>query len=81
MALISMSFKKIYRPTNSNLRTSSNTRNMNVDNTPRTNRGTGYERQNGQYDNQMVVNVAGARENIPKRAKDSAYHKEKDADV
>ncbi|GJR09727.1 hypothetical protein Tco_0792379 [Tanacetum coccineum] len=41
MALISMSFKKIYKPTNNNLRTLSNTRNTNIDNTPRTNRGTG----------------------------------------
>ncbi|GJV33173.1 hypothetical protein Tco_1393573 [Tanacetum coccineum] len=45
----------------------------NQDNSPRINRGTGY-------DNQMVVNVAGARENVgtqkPKRAKDAAYHKE-----
>ncbi|GJT02063.1 hypothetical protein Tco_0823232 [Tanacetum coccineum] len=44
--------------------------------TPRINRGTGY-------DNQRVVNVVGARENVarecqkPKRAKDAAYHKEK----
>nr|GEW38964.1 hypothetical protein [Tanacetum cinerariifolium] len=30
MALISMSFKKIYKPTNNNIRTSSNTKNMNV---------------------------------------------------
>nr|GEY35219.1 hypothetical protein [Tanacetum cinerariifolium] len=35
MALISMSFKKIYKPTNKNLRTSSNTRNKNIDNTLR----------------------------------------------
>ncbi|GJU21539.1 hypothetical protein Tco_1154881 [Tanacetum coccineum] len=42
--------------------------------------GTRYDRQTGQYDNQRVVNVAEARENVgtqkPKRAKDSAYHKE-----
>ncbi|GJW59414.1 hypothetical protein Tco_0108749 [Tanacetum coccineum] len=63
MALISLSFKKIYKPTNSNLRTSLNTSRANKDNTPRTNRGTGY-------DNQRVVNVAEARENV-------AYHKEK----
>nr|GEU66585.1 integrase, catalytic region, zinc finger, CCHC-type, peptidase aspartic, catalytic [Tanacetum cinerariifolium] len=35
MALISMCFKKIYKPTNNNLRTSSNIRNLNVENTPR----------------------------------------------
>ncbi|GJX22174.1 hypothetical protein Tco_0226619 [Tanacetum coccineum] len=70
MALISLSFKKIYKPTNNNLRTSSNTSRANQDNTPRINRGTGY-------DNQRVVNVAGARENKPKWAKDVAYHKEK----
>nr|GEU83095.1 RNA-directed DNA polymerase, eukaryota [Tanacetum cinerariifolium] len=57
MALISLSFKKIYKPTNNNLNTSSNTIRENQDNTLRINRGTGY-------DNQMAVNVAGARENI-----------------
>ncbi|GKB83994.1 retrovirus-related pol polyprotein from transposon TNT 1-94 [Tanacetum coccineum] len=41
MALISMSFKNIYKPTNNNLRTSSNTKNLNADNTPRSSRGTG----------------------------------------
>ncbi|GKA10431.1 retrovirus-related pol polyprotein from transposon TNT 1-94 [Tanacetum coccineum] len=74
MALISLSFKKIYKPTNNNLITSSNTSRANQDNSPRINRRTGY-------DNQRVVNVAGARETVgtqkPKRAKDAAYHKEK----
>ncbi|GKF83261.1 hypothetical protein Tco_0244917, partial [Tanacetum coccineum] len=42
MALISMSFKKIYKPTNNNIRTSSNTRNVNTDNTPRFDRKTRY---------------------------------------
>ncbi|GJT78762.1 hypothetical protein Tco_1045487 [Tanacetum coccineum] len=41
VALISLSFKKIYKPTNNNLRTSSNTNRANQDNTPRINRGTG----------------------------------------
>nr|GFA29926.1 hypothetical protein [Tanacetum cinerariifolium] len=41
MALISLSFKKIYKPTNNNLRTSSNTSRANQDNTPRINKGTG----------------------------------------
>nr|GEY63934.1 hypothetical protein [Tanacetum cinerariifolium] len=44
MDLILMYFKKIYKPTNNNLRTSSNTRNTNVDNTPRSNKGTGGRR-------------------------------------
>nr|GEV90067.1 hypothetical protein [Tanacetum cinerariifolium] len=57
MALISLSFKKIYKLTNNNLRTSSNTSRANQDNTPRINRGTGYE-------NQMLGNVAGARETV-----------------
>ncbi|GKB19067.1 hypothetical protein Tco_0852990 [Tanacetum coccineum] len=76
MALIFLSFKKIYKPTNNNLRTSSNTSRANQDNTPRINRGTGY-------DNQRAVNVVGARENVakecqkPKWAKDVSYHKEK----
>ncbi|GKA77684.1 hypothetical protein Tco_0784221 [Tanacetum coccineum] len=42
MALISTSFKKVYKPTNNNLRTSSNTRNKNVDNTLRTDRISGH---------------------------------------
>nr|GEV80567.1 hypothetical protein [Tanacetum cinerariifolium] len=57
MALISLSFKKIYKPTNNNLRTSSNTNRANQDNSPRINRGNGY-------DNQRIVNVARARENV-----------------
>nr|GEU38925.1 putative ribonuclease H-like domain-containing protein [Tanacetum cinerariifolium] len=57
MALISLPFKKIYKPTNNNLQTSSNTNRANHDNSPRINRGTGY-------DNQRIVNVAGARENV-----------------
>ncbi|GJT75849.1 retrovirus-related pol polyprotein from transposon TNT 1-94 [Tanacetum coccineum] len=64
MALISMCFKKIYKPNNNNLNTSSNTRNLNVDNIPRSSRGSGYDRQTEQYDNQRVVNVVGARENV-----------------
>nr|GEX47762.1 hypothetical protein [Tanacetum cinerariifolium] len=56
MALISLSFKKIYKPTNNNLKTSSYTRRSNQDNSPIINRGT-------RYDNQ-VVNVVGAREKV-----------------
>nr|GEX48658.1 hypothetical protein [Tanacetum cinerariifolium] len=57
MALISLSFKKIYKPTNNNLRTSSNTSRANQDNSLRINRGAGY-------DNQRLGNVAGARETV-----------------
>nr|GEV17006.1 hypothetical protein [Tanacetum cinerariifolium] len=62
VALISLSFKKIYKPTNNNLRTSSNTNRANQDNTPRVNRG--------------ARNVARECQK-PKRANDAAYHKEK----
>nr|GFA01509.1 Gag-Pol polyprotein [Tanacetum cinerariifolium] len=55
MALISLSFKKIYKPTNNNLRTSSNTSGANQDNSLRINRSTGYE-------NQRIGNIARARE-------------------
>nr|GEW73000.1 zinc finger, CCHC-type [Tanacetum cinerariifolium] len=57
MALISLSFKKIYKPTNKNLRTSSNTSRTNQDNSPRINKSAGYE-------NQRIGNVARARENV-----------------
>nr|GEY75039.1 putative ribonuclease H-like domain-containing protein [Tanacetum cinerariifolium] len=57
MALISLSFKKIYKPTNNNLRTTSNTNQTNSDNSPRINRSTGYE-------NQRIGNVAEARETV-----------------
>nr|GFC88192.1 hypothetical protein [Tanacetum cinerariifolium] len=45
MALISLSFKKIYKPTNNNLRTSSNTSRANQDNSPQINRNAVYESQ------------------------------------
>nr|GEV13826.1 putative ribonuclease H-like domain-containing protein [Tanacetum cinerariifolium] len=62
MALISLSFKKIYKPTNNNLRTSSNTSRANQDNPPRISRGTGH-----------VVRECQKL----KQPKDAAYHKEK----
>nr|GEY40403.1 hypothetical protein [Tanacetum cinerariifolium] len=57
MDLISLSFKKIYKPTNNNLRTSSNTSRANQDNSLRINRSAGYE-------NQRIGNVARARETV-----------------
>nr|GFA26317.1 hypothetical protein [Tanacetum cinerariifolium] len=57
MALISLSFKKIYKLTNNNLRTSSNTTRANQDNSPRIHRNAGYEGQrNG--------TVAGVRDTV-----------------
>nr|GFA09616.1 hypothetical protein [Tanacetum cinerariifolium] len=57
MALISLSFKKIYKPTNNNLHTSSNTSHANQDNSPRIHRNAGYEHQ-------RLGNVVGARETV-----------------
>nr|GEY58608.1 hypothetical protein [Tanacetum cinerariifolium] len=45
MTLISLSFKKIYKPTNNNLQTSSNTRRANQENSPRIYKNAGYEGQ------------------------------------
>ncbi|GJV58833.1 copia protein [Tanacetum coccineum] len=60
LALIAKYFKKIYKPTNNNLRTSSNTRNKNVDTTPRYKN----DNQTGQFGNQRTMTVVGARETI-----------------
>nr|GEX57740.1 hypothetical protein [Tanacetum cinerariifolium] len=49
--------KKIYKPTNNNLQTSSNTSHANQDNSLTIHRNVGYE-------NQRNGNVAGARENV-----------------
>nr|GEW93461.1 hypothetical protein [Tanacetum cinerariifolium] len=57
MALISLSFKKIYKPTNNNLRTSSNTSRTNQDNSPRIHKNAGYE-------GQRSGTVAGDRETV-----------------
>nr|GEU56544.1 hypothetical protein [Tanacetum cinerariifolium] len=60
LALIAKYFKKIYKPTNNNLRTSSNSKNKNADMTPR------YKNDDhsGQFGNQRTVNVAAVRENV-----------------
>nr|GEW05036.1 hypothetical protein [Tanacetum cinerariifolium] len=60
LALIAKYFKNIYKPTNNNLRTSSNSRNKNVDTTPRYKN----ENQSGHFGNQRMVNVARAREKV-----------------
>nr|GFA39589.1 hypothetical protein [Tanacetum cinerariifolium] len=86
LALITKYFKKIYKPTNNNLKTSSNSRNKNVDMTPRTVNVVGAREKVGS----PIVQQSGiqcfnrkefghfAKEcKKPKRVKDSAYHKEK----
>nr|GEU63928.1 retrovirus-related Pol polyprotein from transposon TNT 1-94 [Tanacetum cinerariifolium] len=60
LALIAKYFKKIYKPTNNNLRTSSNSKNKNVDTTPRY-KNDAHSRQFG---NQRTVNVDAAMENV-----------------
>ncbi|GJY25335.1 hypothetical protein Tco_0400061 [Tanacetum coccineum] len=60
LALIAKYFEKLYKPTNNNLRTSSNSKNMNVDTTPRYRNDT----QAGQFGNQRTVDVVGDKETI-----------------
>ncbi|GJT74480.1 hypothetical protein Tco_1041205 [Tanacetum coccineum] len=59
-ALIAKYFKKIYKPTNNNLRTSSNTRNKNVDTTLRYKN----DNQTGLFGNQRTMTVARAKETV-----------------
>nr|GEW98033.1 retrovirus-related Pol polyprotein from transposon TNT 1-94 [Tanacetum cinerariifolium] len=60
LALIAKYFKKIYKPTNNNLRTSSNSKNKNVDTTP----WFKNDSQSRHFRNQRKVNVNVARENV-----------------
>ncbi|GJR98835.1 retrovirus-related pol polyprotein from transposon TNT 1-94 [Tanacetum coccineum] len=60
LALLAKYFKKLYKPTNNNLRTSSNSRNKTEDTTPRYNN----DNQSGQFGNQRTMKVAGARETV-----------------
>nr|GEX43935.1 hypothetical protein [Tanacetum cinerariifolium] len=60
LALIAKYFKKIYKPTNNNLRTSSNSKHKNVDMTPQ------YKNDDhsGQFGTQRTVKVDGTREKV-----------------
>ncbi|GJX11645.1 retrovirus-related pol polyprotein from transposon TNT 1-94 [Tanacetum coccineum] len=60
LALIAKYFKKLYKPTNNNLRTSSNTKNKNVDTTSRYKN----DNQSRQFGNQRTMTVVGARETV-----------------
>ncbi|GJR20586.1 hypothetical protein Tco_0969113 [Tanacetum coccineum] len=55
LALLAKYFKRLYKPTNNNLRTSSNSRNKTEDTTPRYNN----DNQSGQFGNQRTMTVAG----------------------
>nr|GEU46628.1 hypothetical protein [Tanacetum cinerariifolium] len=60
LALIAKYFKRIYKPTHNNIRTSLNSRNKNVDTTP----WYKNDNQSRQSGNHKTMNVAGARENV-----------------
>ncbi|GJY70267.1 hypothetical protein Tco_0473970 [Tanacetum coccineum] len=60
LALIAKYFKKLYKPTNNNLKTSLNTKNKNMDTTPRYKN----DNQSGHFRNQRTMTVAGARETV-----------------
>ncbi|GJR35934.1 hypothetical protein Tco_1211618 [Tanacetum coccineum] len=67
LALIAKYFKKLYKPTNNNLRTSSNFRHKTVDTFPRYKN----DNQSRQFGNQRTVSVAGARETESNATRDS----------
>nr|GEY09544.1 hypothetical protein [Tanacetum cinerariifolium] len=60
VGLIAKYFKKIYKPTNNNLRTSSNSKNKNVDMTP----WYKNDDHSRQFGTSSTVNVAGTREKV-----------------
>ncbi|GKG41394.1 retrotransposon protein, putative, ty1-copia subclass [Tanacetum coccineum] len=60
LALITKYFKKLYKPTNNNHRTSSNSKNKTMDNSPRYKN----DNQSGQFGNQRTMTVARARETV-----------------
>nr|GEX59870.1 hypothetical protein [Tanacetum cinerariifolium] len=71
LAFIAKYFKKIYKPTNNNLRTFSNSRNKNVDTTPK------YKNDNHtrQFENQRTMNFARARETVGSQVQyDAGYN-------
>nr|GFA61053.1 hypothetical protein [Tanacetum cinerariifolium] len=74
MALISLSFKKIYKHTNNNLRTSSNTSRANQDNSLRINRGTRDDTDDESEDKELEAHymyMAQIQEVTPDAADDS----------
>nr|GFC14544.1 hypothetical protein [Tanacetum cinerariifolium] len=77
LALIAKYFKKIYKPTN-NLKTSSNSKNKNVDTIPREKVGSPVvQKSRIQCFNCKEYGDFAKECRKPKRVKDTAYHKEK----
>nr|GEX91101.1 hypothetical protein [Tanacetum cinerariifolium] len=76
LALIAKYFKKIYKHTNNNLRTSSNSKNKNVDTTSRYKNDDHSGKVWDSEDSERCWHKGKGRKK-PKRVKDSAYHKEK----
>ncbi|GJU29130.1 retrovirus-related pol polyprotein from transposon TNT 1-94 [Tanacetum coccineum] len=60
LALLAKYFKRLYKPTNNNLQTSSNSRNKTEDTTPRYNN----DNQSRKFGNQRTITVAGTRETV-----------------
>ncbi|GJV14704.1 retrovirus-related pol polyprotein from transposon TNT 1-94 [Tanacetum coccineum] len=60
LAHLAKYFKRLYKPTNNNLQTSSNSRNKTEDTTPRYNN----DNQSGQFGNQRTMTVVGTRETV-----------------
>nr|GEW49533.1 hypothetical protein [Tanacetum cinerariifolium] len=72
LTLIAKHFKNIYKPTNNNLRTSSNTKNKNVDTSPRTEN----DKNTRQFGNQRTIAVAGIRETVENQDTDEESDKQ-----
>ncbi|GKA90465.1 hypothetical protein Tco_0812335 [Tanacetum coccineum] len=68
---------KIYKPTNNNLKISSNTKNKHVENTLRTERRTGFKQTRIKCFNYKEFGHVAKEYKKAKRVKDSAYHKDK----
>ncbi|GKE52747.1 integrase, catalytic region, zinc finger, CCHC-type containing protein, partial [Tanacetum coccineum] len=78
LALIAKYFKKIYKPTNNNLKTSLNSKNKNMDNSPRETVGSQVVQQTGiQCFNCKEFGHFDKECMKTKRVKDYTYHKEK----
>ncbi|GJX98216.1 hypothetical protein Tco_0355235 [Tanacetum coccineum] len=69
VALLAKYIKRLYKPTNNNLRTSSNSRNKTENTTPRYNN----DNQSGQFRNQRTMTVAGARETESYQEKEKKF--------